>query len=388
MRGLGGGSFADRNSARVGGIEPLASSRLLPGWTPDSSRRELAVDVVVNCFNYGRFLADSIESALAQTHPRVRVIVVDDGSTDESRAIIAGYGERVVAVLKANGGQASAVNAGFAHVRADLVIFLDADDMLMSDIVERVVAAAIDAPEAAKIQWPMALIDSQGRASGDEIPPSHIPLPRGDMRRAELSFPFDITWMAMSGNAFSVPRLRQIMPMPEADYRIGADSYLQHLSALLGPVVSLDRPGSYRRVHAENAFQHQEGAPLDLERVGATIRKARVTARHLEGLAIRLGLPRPRSGSVSDIGHRLIAARLVGTPLADRGRAPLAIAGVVAALRRYDVRPPMRAVFCAWFLAMALAPRSFAARLAEWFVYPERRRAINRLLRPLHRGSW
>jgi hypothetical protein len=185
-----------------------------------------------------------------------------------------------------------------------------------------------------------------------------------------------------------VRRLGEIMPMPEPEYRIGADSYLQHLTALLGPVVSMDSPGSYRRVHAANAFQHQEGAPLDLERVGATIRKARVTARHLEGLALRLGLPRPRAGSVSDIAHQLIAARLAASPAGERGRGRLAIAGVVAALRRYVVRPPMRAVFCAWFVAMALAPRRFAALLAEWFVYPERRRAVNRLLRPLHRGSW
>ncbi|HEX4035309.1 MAG TPA: glycosyltransferase family A protein [Solirubrobacteraceae bacterium] len=361
---------------------------MLPDWTPTRSGAKLAVDVVVNCFNYGRFLGASIESALAQTHPLVRVIVVDDGSTDDSRAVIARYEDRVTAVYKDNGGQASALNAGFARVGGDLVIFLDADDMLMSDIAARVAVAAIAEPQAAKIQWPMELIDSQGKSSGREIPPNHIPLPRGDMRRAELSFPFDITWMAMSGNAFSVEHLGAIMPMPEAEYRIGADSYLQHLTALLGPVVSMDHAGSYRRVHAANAFQHQDGAPLDLERVGATIRKARVTAGHLEGLAIRLGLPRPRGGSVSDIAHQLIAARLADATAIERGRTRLAIAGVTAALRRYDVRPPMRAVFCAWFLAMALAPRSFAACLAEWFVYPERRRAVNRLLRPLHRGSW
>ena len=64
------------------------------------------VDVIVNNHNYGRFLRAAIESALAQTHERVNVIVVDDGSTDDSRAIIESFGERIVAVLKPNGGQA------------------------------------------------------------------------------------------------------------------------------------------------------------------------------------------------------------------------------------------------------------------------------------------
>ena len=71
--------------------------------------------IIVNNYNYGRFLPDAIESALAQSYPRVEVIVVDDGSTDHSRAVIARYGARIHAVLKPNGGQASAFNAAFAH---------------------------------------------------------------------------------------------------------------------------------------------------------------------------------------------------------------------------------------------------------------------------------
>src|SRR5215217_1250210 len=88
------------------------------------------VSVVVNNYNYGRFLGEAIDSALAQTYPRTEVVVVDDGSTDDSCSVIAGYDGRVVPVLKENGGQASAFNAGFAASRGDIVIFLDADDYL------------------------------------------------------------------------------------------------------------------------------------------------------------------------------------------------------------------------------------------------------------------
>ena len=60
------------------------------------------VSVVVNNYNYGRFLAEAIDSALRQTYSPIEVLVVDDGSTDDSRDVIASYGARVVPLLKEN----------------------------------------------------------------------------------------------------------------------------------------------------------------------------------------------------------------------------------------------------------------------------------------------
>ncbi|MFK5073749.1 glycosyltransferase family 2 protein, partial [Klebsiella pneumoniae] len=70
---------------------------------------------------------------------RTEVVVVDDGSRDNSRQVIAGYGQRIVAVFKANGGQASAFNAGFRAARGDIICLLDADDLFTVDKVERLV---------------------------------------------------------------------------------------------------------------------------------------------------------------------------------------------------------------------------------------------------------
>jgi glycosyltransferase involved in cell wall biosynthesis len=351
----------------------------------------LRIDIVIDNYNYGRFLREAVDSALAQSYPHVRVVVVDDGSTDESREIIASYGDRIVAVLKENGGQGSAFNAGYAVAEGDIVMFLDADDTLKPRIAERVAQTFTAQPEAAKIQWCMELADAKGRPTGTLRPASHVPVPEGDMCRAELTFPFDIAWMATGGNAFPRSTLREILPMPEAEYRINADSYLQHLPPLYGPVVSLDMVGALRRMHGSNAYELAEDAPLNLAHVRETVRVAAVTREQLAQHANRLGLSRPPGPilSVSDLGNRLISLRLAPAEheLRDDRRRLLAVAGLRAAQRRFDVQPALRVGFGVWFVLVAAAPRRAVPLLARWFLFPERRNALNWLLGRLHRGK-
>src|SRR5579872_6996796 len=103
------------------------------------SQDEPCVTVLINNYNYGRFLREAIDSALKQTYKNIEVVVVDDGSTDESREIIRGYGDRVVPVFKANGGQASAFNEGISASRGEIICFLDSDDIFHPTKVEKVV---------------------------------------------------------------------------------------------------------------------------------------------------------------------------------------------------------------------------------------------------------
>ena len=97
------------------------------------------VSILINNYNYGRFVGQAIDSALGQTYENVEVIVVDDGSTDNSREIIKGYGNQIISVLKENGGQASAINAGFAASKGDIICLLDADDIFLPDKASEIV---------------------------------------------------------------------------------------------------------------------------------------------------------------------------------------------------------------------------------------------------------
>ena len=87
------------------------------------------VDAIITCHNYGRFLGEAIESVLGQSHPSSSVVVVDDGSTDETAAVAARYADRGVRYVQGPlGGAGQARNAGLEVTSAPLVAFLDADD--------------------------------------------------------------------------------------------------------------------------------------------------------------------------------------------------------------------------------------------------------------------
>ena len=98
----------------------------------------LRASIIISSYNYGCFLRQAIDSALGQNYAPLEVIVVDDGSADDSPAIVAAYGSRIIPVLKSNGGQASAFNAGFAASQGDVVFFLDSDDVLLPTAVAAV----------------------------------------------------------------------------------------------------------------------------------------------------------------------------------------------------------------------------------------------------------
>ncbi|MBE9109961.1 glycosyltransferase family 2 protein [Nodosilinea sp. LEGE 07298] len=98
------------------------------------------VSILINNYNYENFLSNAIDSALNQTYQNIEVVVVDDGSTDKSCQVINQYGDQIVSVFKKNGGQASALNAGFDASKGEIICLLDADDIFLPEKVSQIVA--------------------------------------------------------------------------------------------------------------------------------------------------------------------------------------------------------------------------------------------------------
>ena len=214
------------------------------------------VSIVINNYNYERFLPAAVESALAQSYAPTEVLVVDDGSTDRSREVIAGYGPRIAPVLKPNGGQASAFNAGIAASRGQIICLLDADDLFHPDKVRQVVEVFRAAGEESRSlfvsHW-LDFIDAEGAARPGRFGSrSRRPLNLyGYAKRYGFVYaPSGPT----SGICFNRALALRIFPLPEGGLRVGADDFVRRAASLIADCHAMERVLASYRVHGSNRW--------------------------------------------------------------------------------------------------------------------------------------
>lgn len=341
------------------------------------------VSVVVNNYNYGRFLRDAVDSALNQTYPHTEVVVVDDGSTDESREIIAGYGDRIVPVLQENGGQGSAFNAGFAASGGEIVLYLDADDYILPETIGRVVAAW--EPGVAQVQYRLEKVDGSGAHLGFD-PPQDLAMGDGEAWR-DLLKEGSYVRPATSGLCFGRAVLERVLPVPESDYRRAADAYLANVAPFFGRVKALEEALGVYRIHGKNQYA-LEGVP-DAERLRKMLRD--IDKRHAEiaRVARDVGLEIPADLGRDDYGglvSRLILLRLEPEDnlVSGERRTALLYRGLRAVLgnHRFDRRKKL--IHGIWFVGVTLLPLPLARRAIAWLYSPRSRpRTLERARRGL-----
>lgn len=323
-----------------------------------------AFSIVINNFNYSRFLSRSIDSALGQTLPAADVVVVDDASTDVSAEVIRGYGEHVVAVLKTrNAGHLAALRSGFEVSRGDVILFLDSDDYLRPDALACL--AAVHRPETAMYQRRLELVDIDEGPLG-VYPPLETALDAGSVA-PQLAECGRISTSVTSGLAFSRRALEALGPWPLEDFRQGGDGYLAAAAPFHGEVVTVPGLAGAYRQHGANHAQFAQA-------VGA---KARWRLEHDEARyaaireqAARRGVPiGPRLG-LGDAGHleeRIASLRLDPELHAYPGDRPARLlpAGL-AAVARAPLPACRRAALMGWWVLAGLAPRRVAVAVISW----------------------
>ena len=329
------------------------------------------VSVCVVNHDYARFLPAAIDSALGQGWGDVEVVVVDDGSTDGSRQVIAGYGDRVIAVHKENGGQGSAFNAGFAACSGDLVAFLDADDVLEPGMAAAAAGELATCPGLSKVQFMMRVIDGDGNDLGVTIPPRPAYQRSGDLCRPVLRYR-TYPWPPSSANVYSARALRRVLPLPAEDYRTYADAYLVELTPLLGPIRSVASPGASYRLHGANDFL---SIAVDAGWLRRKIALIELGHEHVRRLASELGIHGvpDRATDLWDaafLGYRLASLRLDPDrhPVAGDRRVALVGSGVASSLANPLLCWPSRARRAAWFLAAGLLPGRAGCEAARRWV--------------------
>lgn len=269
------------------------------------TERRPSISVVIPCYNYARYVAEAIESALGQGYAEKQVIVVNDGSTDGSLDVIGRYLGRVELIDQPNRGSIAAYTRGFEQALGDIVIFLDADDRLAPGCLERVARAW--SPACAKVQYDLCIIDADGKDLGRRFcnyTPSY------DAARVHEEFRRTGTyrWPVTVGNAYSRWFIEALLPL---DVEHGPDGALNTTAPLFGDVVTIAEPlGSYR-IHGANMWASDGGDPLRLpQRIRHRRNEERLMRRHAAARGIAVPEASILDHELAFINYRLMAKKL------------------------------------------------------------------------------
>lgn len=211
-----------------------------------NNKHNKKISIILDNYNYNQFLSEAIESVLNQTYTNYELIIVDDGSTDNSQEIINCYMNQysnVKAVFKENGGQTSAFNEAFTHCSGEIVAFLDSDDYWYPDKLFQI----------AEKHNVNSIVQHYLSYNGDGI-----------YRRVNT----DINWhdvlmehgylynhSVCSSLSFSYELLNKIFPLinPE-EMRFCTDGIVLMMALSMEPVGFIENVLGYYRVHGQNLF--------------------------------------------------------------------------------------------------------------------------------------
>ncbi len=329
----------------------------------------MLVSIIINNYNYDRFLTESIDSAVNQTYPHTEVIVVDDGSTDRSREIIAGYGDRICAILQANGKQAAAFNSGFARSKGEIVIFLDSDDFLLPQAVEQIVS--VWNPALAKVHYRLTVVGASGQSLGYSVPQGGQLLSTGEVWRILLEFG-GYASTPTSGNALNRKAIEPIFPIPDA-YKLTADDYLSTLIPFYGKIAAIEEPLGIYRIHDSNQWAL---ATVTGERFARFVRHDLQNYALLEQKAQELGHQIPldlEQRSIGRIWSRIISLRLDPDhhPVKSDRTLVLMYRGI-RSLWKYSIFNWQKClIYSIWFVWVGLMPLTLARPAMTWLYAPQ-----------------
>lgn len=202
----------------------------------------MKISVIITNYNYAAYLPQAIESALNQVDCDQEIIIVDDGSTDDSPRIAETYVERdsrVRCIRKTNSGQGSAFNAGVAAARGDVLAFLDADDYWYPN----------------KLKMVQALHHDWGMVQHNLLINGKLPflfLKQGAHARKNLFLYGHAGIIPTSGISISRWVAEKIFPIPEDGTEICADLYIKYTGLIHSEMWSLNDYLGFYRVHANN----------------------------------------------------------------------------------------------------------------------------------------
>jgi len=276
----------------------------------------IRVTVLVDTYNYGHFIEQAIDSVLTQDFPReqTEVLVVDDGSADDTADRVRRYGDRVQYFYKPNGGQASALNFGISRARGEIVAFLDGDDYWLPGKLQRIGAEFEKHPEAGMVYHNFFY---KRDTSPDQLPNSGLAGVSGFLpgnRKSLLSYDL----LPTATLAFRRNVLQRLLPIPE-NLIVQADAHLSACVVFLAPIVYVDEPLTVYRVHEGNLWNWAGNTPTSSNIFeGDAAAKARLQRSVITTRAISEGVRQWLGKNGFDVSRPYLRAYLMRWIIASR----------------------------------------------------------------------
>jgi glycosyltransferase involved in cell wall biosynthesis len=212
------------------------------------------ISVLIDTYNHERFIEQAVTSVLEQDvgDTEREIIVVDDGSSDRTPELVRRFEPRLRLIRKANGGQASAFNAGIPECSGEIVAFLDGDDWWATGKLRGVAEALSSDSQVGLIGHGITEVYSDGREHTELL--REIPRFRITSVEGARAFRRRKSFLGTSRMTYRAEILRKIGNVPEA-LTFEADEYLFTLAGVFADVLILRDSFTFYRLHAGNAFQ-------------------------------------------------------------------------------------------------------------------------------------
>jgi glycosyltransferase involved in cell wall biosynthesis len=302
--------------------------------------------VIIPNYNYADYVGIAITSALRQTYRDFEVIVVDDGSTDDSRSVIDSFGTQIKSIYIENRGAARASLRGISEAVGDYIYILDSDDEMLPDALERIARELPAAP--AKIQFPLIPIDSAGAVIGHAFPTFRLPYRQARILE-EIRWNGSYTSPPTSGNVFRSDIFRII---GDIDYERWIDGIALLVCPFVGEVITVPEALARYRVHNQPTVTNPSSGGFRLGKLKFVKR-----IEHLQALLHEMSPPRAVDMDLSLLSY-----------IHEQELMALAYEGQ---------RVPLKLIFRYWYALVhslaPLRPKLVAAIWAALFILPSRK---------------
>jgi glycosyltransferase involved in cell wall biosynthesis len=338
----------------------------------------MKLSIIIANYNYQDFVGAAICSALAVEWPDKEVIVVDDASTDGSKSIIDAFRGKVAAYFRPKSYQLGAHVFGFEQSSGDVIIFLDADDLLEPDVMLEV--ANVWRPGVSKVQYRMNVIDATGAQLGTAIP--QFP-PVDDTEKLRRTFLRTMTYATPpgSGNAYSRDFVRNAFAMAPSTIP-ESDAVLVILAPMMGDVLTIGKPLARYRIHATNTWGMRS---LEPAKVRKRLRQDAELALLFATVSRQLQLPiahDPLNRNFNHLQYRFASCLLEPSahPFPKDTVVGLGWRLMLSAITYSQMRLRDRVILLVWVIACALTPQRWRSSLILYRFVATSRPAIVRTL--------